>query len=176
MVIEISKKEIDFDILINNAGITNDALFLRMDFEKWKSVIDTNLNSSFLLANILSKSMIKKKWGRIVNITSVVGHTGNYGQANYSASKAGIVGMSKSIAIELAKRNITVNCISPGFIDTSMTSVLSDQQRESLIGKIPMARIGTPMDVAYCVEFLVSEKSKYITGQTLHVNGGLAML
>ncbi len=173
---EILEKPIDIDILINNAGVTNDALFLRMDFEKWKSVIDTNLSSNFLLSNALSKSMIKKKWGRIVNITSVVGHTGNFGQANYSASKAGIVGMSKSIAMELAKRNITVNCISPGFIDTSMTSVLSDQQRQLLIEKIPMSRIGTPMDVACCVEFLVSEKSKYVTGQTLHVNGGLAML
>ena len=173
---EINSNSVDFDILINNAGVTNDALFLRMDLEKWQKVIDTNLKANFLLTSALSKNMIKKKWGRIINITSVVGHTGNFGQSNYSASKAGIVGMSKSIALELAKRNITVNCIAPGFIETSMTSVLSDSQRESLIEKIPMGRIGSPEDVANCVEFLVSDKSKYVTGQTLHVNGGLAML
>ena len=173
---EIEKNSIDFDILINNAGITNDALFLRMDLEKWQRVIDTNLKANFLLTSALSKKMIKKKWGRIINITSVVGHTGNFGQSNYSASKAGIVGMSKSIALELAKRNITVNCIAPGFIETSMTSVLSESQRKSLIEKIPMGKIGSPLDVANCVEFLVSDKSEYVTGQTLHVNGGLAML
>ena len=173
---EINTNSIDFDILINNAGVTNDALFLRMDLEKWQRVIDTNLKANFLLTSALSKIMIKKKWGRIINITSVVGHTGNFGQSNYSASKAGIVGMSKSIALELAKRNITVNCMSPGFIETSMTAVLSDSQRKSLIEKIPMGRIGSPEDVANCVEFLVSDKSKYVTGQTLHVNGGLAML
>ena len=173
---EIDTNSIDFDILINNAGITNDALFLRMDLEKWQRVIDTNLKANFLLTSALSKSMIKKKWGRIINITSVVGHTGNFGQSNYSASKAGIVGMSKSIALELAKRNITVNCIAPGFIETSMTAVLSESQRKSLIEKIPMGKIGSPSDVANCVEFLISEKSEYVTGQTLHVNGGLAML
>ena len=173
---EIDTNSIDFDILINNAGITNDALFLRMDLEKWQRVIDTNLKANFLLTSALTKNMIKKKWGRIINITSVVGHTGNFGQSNYSASKAGIVGMSKSIALELAKRNITVNCIAPGFIETSMTAVLSESQRKSLIEKIPMGKIGSPLDVANCVEFLVSEKSKYVTGQTLHVNGGLAML
>ena len=176
IITEIDEKSIKIDILINNAGITNDALFLRMDIHKWRNVIETNLNSNFILSNAVSKNMIKNKWGRIINITSVVGHTGNFGQANYSASKAGIIGMSKSIALELAKRNITVNCISPGFIETSMTSVLSDQQRKSLIEKIPMGQIGSVEDVAYCVEFLVSEKSKYITGQTIHVNGGLAML
>ena len=173
---DINNKSIDFDILINNAGVTNDALFLRMDLEKWKHVVDTNLKSNFLLSSALSKSMIKKKWGRIINITSVVGHTGNFGQSNYSASKAGILGMSKSIALELAKRNITVNCIAPGFIETSMTAVLSESQRESLIEKIPMGKIGSPKDVANCVEFLVSDKSEYVTGQTIHVNGGLAML
>ena len=173
---EIETNSIDFDILINNAGITNDALFLRMDLEKWQRVIDTNLKANFLLTSALSKKMIKKKWGRIINITSVVGHTGNFGQSNYSASKAGIVGMSKSIALELAKRNITVNCIAPGFIETSMTAILSESQRKSLIEKIPMGKIGSPLDVANCVEFLVSEKSEYVTGQTLHVNGGLAML
>ena len=173
---EINTNSIDFDILINNAGVTNDSLFLRMDLEKWQKVIDINLKANFLLTSALSKNMIKKKWGRIINITSVVGHTGNFGQSNYSASKAGIVGMSKSIALELAKRNITVNCIAPGFIETSMTAVLSESQRESLIEKIPMGKIGLPNDVANCVEFLVSEKSEYVTGQTLHVNGGLAML
>ncbi len=176
IITEIDEKSINIDILINNAGITNDALFLRMDIKKWRKVIETNLNSNFILSNAVSKNMIKKKWGRIINITSVVGHTGNFGQANYSASKAGIIGMSKSVALELAKRNITVNCISPGFIETSMTAVLSDQQRKSLIEKIPMGQIGSAEDVAYCVEFLVSEKSKYITGQTIHINGGLAML
>ena len=173
---EINSNSIDFEILINNAGVTNDALFLRMDLEKWQKVIDTNLKANFLLTSALSKNMIKKKWGRIINITSVVGHTGNFGQSNYSASKSGILGMSKSIALELAKRNITINCIAPGFIETSMTAVLSESQRESLIEKIPMGKIGSPEDVANCVEFLVSEKSEYITGQTLHVNGGLAML
>ncbi len=176
VIAEMNKRSIDVDILINNAGITNDSLFLRMDIDKWRNVIETNLSSNFILSNAVSKHMIKKKWGRIINITSVVGHTGNFGQANYSASKAGIIGMSKSVAMELAKRNITVNCISPGFIETSMTAVLSDQQREALIDKIPMGEIGSAKDVAYCVEFLVSEKSKYITGQTIHVNGGLAML
>ena len=174
IITEIDEKSID--ILINNAGITNDALFVRMDINKWRNVIETNLSSNFILSNAVSKNMIKKKWGRIINITSVVGHTGNFGQANYSASKAGIIGMSKSVALELAKRNVTVNCISPGFIETSMTAVLSDQQRKSLIEKIPMGQIGSAQDVAYCVEFLVSEKSKYITGQTIHINGGLAML
>ena len=176
MIDEISWRSIEIDILINNAGITDDSLFIRMDFEKWNNVINTNLNSTFLLTNALSRIMIKKKWGRIINITSVVGHTGNFGQSNYTASKLGIVGMSKSIASELAKRNITVNCISPGFIDTTMTDVLSEDQKKVIIDKIPMGVIGSAIDVAYCVEFLASEKSKYITGQTLHVNGGLAML
>ncbi len=176
VITELNEKSVEIDILINNAGITNDALFLRMDIDKWRSVIETNLTSNFVLSNAVSKNMIKKKWGRIINITSVVGHTGNFGQANYSASKAGIIGMSKSVALELAKRNITVNCISPGFIETSMTAVLSDQHRKSLVDKIPMGKIGSAQDVAYCVEFLASEKSKYITGQTIHVNGGLAMI
>ena len=176
MTNEISQKSINIDILVNNAGITKDSLFLRMDFEKWNSVINTNLNSNFLLTNLISKNMIKNRWGRIINITSVIGHTGNFGQTNYSASKAGIIGMSKSIALELAKRNITVNCIAPGFIETSMTSVLNDEQKKLIIEKIPLGTIGSPEDVANCVEFLASEKSRYITGQTIHVNGGLAML
>tara|TARA_B100000963_G_scaffold110462_1_gene96179 strand:+ start:150 stop:869 length:720 start_codon:yes stop_codon:yes gene_type:complete len=164
------------DILINNAGITDDSLFLRMTPEKWESVINTNLTSNFLLTNLVSKSMIKNKWGRIVNITSVVGHTGNIGQSNYCASKAGVVAMSKSIAIELAKRNVTVNCISPGFIKTKMTEILTDEQKNKILEKIPLGEIGLPEDIAHCVAFLVSEHSRYITGETIHINGGLAML
>jgi len=176
MIKEITDNKINIDILVNNAGVTNDSLFIRMDKNKWENVIETNLNSNFHLTSSLSKQMMKNKWGRIINITSVIGHTGNFGQSNYSASKAGIIAMSKSVALELAKRNITVNCISPGFIETSMTSVLSEEQKKSILDKIPIGEIGSPMDVAYCVQFLASEKSKYITGQTLHVNGGLAML
>ncbi len=175
-ILNMQKESINIDILINNAGVTNDGLLLRMDLEKWNNVIDTNLRSNFLLTNLLSKNMIKNKWGRIINITSIIGHTGNYGQSNYSASKAGILGFSKSIALELAKRNITVNCISPGFIETKMTSSLSEEQKNAIIDKIPIGKIGLPIDVANCVEFLASEKSNYITGQTIHVNGGLLML
>ena len=173
---KISMKNLQIDVLVNNAGVTDDSLFLRMDLKKWNKVINTNLNSNFMISNFFSKQMIKKKWGRIVNITSVVGHTGNAGQSNYTASKAGIIGMTKSIAIELAKRNITVNSISPGFIDTEMTASLSDEQKDFIKNKIPLARIGRPEDVAYCVKFLVSDQANYITGQTIHVNGGLAML
>ena len=173
---KISMKNLQIDVLVNNAGVTDDSLFLRMDLEKWNKVINTNLNSNFMISNFFSKQMIKKKWGRIVNISSVVGHTGNAGQSNYTASKAGIIGMTKSVAIELAKRNITVNSVSPGFIDTEMTAALSEEQKEFIKNKIPLARIGKPEDVAYCVKFLVSEEANYITGQTIHVNGGLAML
>ena len=173
---KISTKNLQIDVLVNNAGVTDDSLFLRMDLKKWNKVINTNLNSNFMISNFFSKQMIKKKWGRIVNITSVVGHTGNAGQSNYTASKAGVIGMTKSIAIELAKRNITVNSISPGFIDTEMTASLSDEQKDFIKNKIPLARIGKPEDVAYCVKFLVSDQANYITGQTIHVNGGLAML
>lgn len=173
---KIIKDKINIDILVNNAGINNDSLFLRMNSDKWEDVIKTNLTSNFHLTNQISKLMIKQRWGRIINITSVVGHTGNVGQANYSASKAGIIGMSKSIALELAKRNITVNCISPGFIESNMTDLLSENQKESILKKIPLESIGSPYDVAYCVNFLASEESRYITGETIHVNGGLAML
>ena len=176
MIKEIANNNINIDILVNNAGVTDDGLFIRMDKNKWKNVIDINLNSNFYLTSSLSKQMMKNKWGRIINITSVIAHTGNFGQSNYSASKAGIIAMSKSIALELAKRNVTVNCISPGFIETAMTSALSDEQKRSIIDKIPIGKIGSPVDVAYCVQFLASDKSKYITGQTLHVNGGMAML
>ena len=173
---KIIKDKINVDILVNNAGINNDSLFLRMNSDKWENVIKTNLTSNFHLTNQISKLMIKQRWGRIINITSVVGHTGNLGQANYSASKAGIIGMSKSIALELAKRNITVNCVSPGFIESNMTDLLSENQKESILKKIPLESIGSPYDVAYCVNFLASEESRYITGETIHVNGGLAML
>ena len=173
---KIIKDNINVDILVNNAGINNDSLFLRMNSDKWENVIKTNLTSNFHLTNQISKLMIKQRWGRIINITSVVGHTGNLGQANYSASKAGIIGMSKSIALELAKRNITVNCISPGFIESNMTDLLSENQKESILKKIPLESIGSPYDVANCVNFLASEESRYITGETIHVNGGLAML
>ena len=173
---EISAKGVKFDILINNAGVTSDSLFLRMDRKKWDSVMQTNLNANFSLTNAISKTMIKNRWGRIINITSIIAHTGNVGQANYSASKAGLVAMSKSVAQELARRNITVNCISPGFIETNMTSVLSDDQQKAILSKIPMGKIGSPLDVANCVKFLVSEESNYITGQTIHINGGMAML
>jgi|TARA_B100000287_G_scaffold434370_1_gene498628 3-oxoacyl-[acyl-carrier protein] reductase len=173
---KITKDNLPIDILVNNAGITDDSLFIRMNFEKWDNVIQTNLNSNFMLTNLFSKIMIKKRWGRIINITSIVGHTGNMGQANYSASKAGIIGMTKSIAAELAKWNITVNSISPGFIKTNMTDNLNDEQRKSIINKIPLGRIGSPYDVANCVKFLASEDSSYITGETVHVNGGMAML
>ena len=173
---KIIKDKINVDILVNNAGINDDSLFLRMNSDKWENVIKTNLTSNFHLTNQISKLMIKQRWGRIINITSVVGHTGNLGQANYSASKAGIIGMSKSIALELAKRNITVNCVSPGFIESNMTDLLSENQKESILKKIPLESIGSPYDVAYCVNFLASEESRYITGETIHVNGGLAML
>ena len=163
------------DILINNAGITNDSLFIRMTTNKWIDTINTNLNSNFFITNKITKNMLKNRWGRIINITSVVCHSGNVGQSNYTAAKAGIIGMSKSIAIELASRNITVNCISPGFIQTNMTKDLSDKQKEEIINKIPMKRIGVPKDVADCALFLASDKADYITGETIHVNGGMLM-
>ena len=172
----IAHKHKNIDILINNAGVTLDSLFIRMDIERWNQVIDINLNSNFLLTNFFIKNMLKNRWGRIINITSVVCHTGNPGQTNYCASKAGIIAMSKSIALEVAKRGITVNCISPGFIETSMTEKLSDLQKESIIKSIPMSRVGHPDDVAHCALFLASENSKYMTGQTLHVNGGITMI
>jgi 3-oxoacyl-[acyl-carrier protein] reductase len=163
------------DILINNAGMTKDNLSLRMKDEEWKKVIDINLTSTFLLSKYAIKKMLKTKYGRVVNITSVVGHTGNAGQANYSASKAGIIGMSKSLANEYAKKNITVNCVSPGFIDTSMTSNIAEKVKLYLTSRIPMGRLGTAKDVSNCVAFLSSEQASYITGETIHVNGGMYM-
>ena len=163
------------DCLINNAGITQDNLAIRMSIEEWKKVIDINLTSTFLMSKFAIKKMLKNKSGKIVNITSVVGHTVNIGQANYSASKAGIVAMSKSFAIEYAKKNINVNCISPGFIKTVMTDKIDEKFKEAIISKIPSARFGEPEDIANAVLFLISKQSDYINGETLHVNGGMYM-
>ena len=163
------------DCLVNNAGITQDNLAIRMSFEEWQNVISINLTSSFLISKFAIKKMLKNKSGKIVNITSVVGHTGNVGQANYTASKAGIIAMSKSLAIEYAKKNININCISPGFIKTAMTDKLDEKFKEAIISKIPSARLGEPNDIANAVVFLCSNESNYINGETLHINGGLYM-
>jgi len=163
------------DILINNAGVNSDNLSLRMSYEEWKKVIDINLTSTFLLSKYSIKKMLKNKFGRVVNITSVVGHTGNPGQSNYSASKAGIIGMSKSLANEYAKKNITVNCVSPGFIVSDMTMNIAEKVKLYLTSRIPMGKLGTGEDVSNCVAFLSSEQASYITGETIHVNGGLYM-
>ena len=163
------------DCMINNAGITQDNLAIRMSIDEWKRVIDINLTSTFLMSKFAIKKMLKNKSGKIVNITSVVGHTGNIGQANYTASKAGIVAMSKSLAIEYAKKNININCISPGFIKTAMTDKIDEKFKEVIISKIPSARLGEPEDIANAVLFLTSNQSDYINGETLHVNGGMYM-
>ena len=161
------------DCIINNAGITKDNLTIRMNLEEWSKVIDINLTSTFLMCKYSIKKMLKNKSGKIINITSVVGHTGNVGQANYTASKAGIVAMSKSLAIEYAKKNINVNCISPGFISTAMTDQIDEKHKETIIAKIPSNRLGKPEDIANAVAFLSSDQSDYINGETLHVNGGM---
>ena len=161
------------DCIINNAGITKDNLTIRMSLEEWTNVIDINLTSTFLMCKYSIKKMLKNKSGKIINITSVVGHTGNVGQANYTASKAGIVAMSKSLAIEYAKKNINVNCISPGFINTAMTDQIDEKHKEAIIAKIPSNRLGKPEDIANAVAFLSSDQSDYINGETLHVNGGM---
>ena len=163
------------DCIINNAGITKDNLAIRMSIEEWQKVIDINLTSTFLISKFAIKKMLKNKKGKIINITSVVGHTGNLGQANYTASKAGIVAMSKSLAIEYAKKNININCISPGFIKTNMTDKIDDKFKEAIISKIPSARLGEPQDIANAALFLSSENSNYINGETIHVNGGMYM-
>jgi len=163
------------DILINNAGTNMDNLSLRMKVEEWKKVIDINLTSTFLLSKYAIKKMLRNKFGRVVNITSVVGHTGNLGQANYSASKAGIIGMSKSLAIEYAKKNITVNCVSPGFIISDMTMNIAEKVKLYLTSRIPIGKLGTGEDVSNCVAFLSSEQASYVTGETIHVNGGMYM-
>ena len=163
------------DILVNNAGINVDNLSLRMKEEEWKNVIDVNLTSTFLLSKFAIKKMLKNKFGRVVNITSVVAHTGNLGQTNYSATKAGIIGMSKSLAIEYAKKNITINCISPGFIVSDMTMNIAEKVKLYLTTRIPMGKLGTGEDVSNCAAFLSSDQASYITGETLHVNGGMYM-
>ena len=163
------------DAIVNNAGITQDNLAIRMSLDEWQKVININLTSTFLMSKFAIKKMLKNKSGKIVNITSVVGHTGNLGQANYTASKAGIVALSKSLAIEYAKKNININCISPGFIQTAMTDKIDDKFKEVIISKIPSARLGEPDDIANAVLFLSSDQSNYINGETLHVNGGMYM-
>ena len=163
------------DCLVNNAGITQDNLAIRMSLEEWKKVIDINLTSTFLLSKFAIKKMLKNKSGKIINITSVVGHTGNLGQANYTASKAGVVAMSKTLAAEYAKKRINVNCISPGFIKTAMTDQIEEKFKEIIVSKIPSARLGEPEDIANAVLFLASNQSDYINGETLHVNGGMYM-
>ena len=164
------------DILVNNAGLTRDGLFMRMKDEDWDLVLRVNLDAAFRLSRAAIRGMMKKRWGRIVTITSVVGTTGNAGQANYAASKAALVGMSKALAAEVASRNVTVNCVAPGFIATPMTDVLNDKQRESILGTIPAGRLGAPDDIGAAVVYLVSDEAGYMTGQTLHVNGGMAMI
>ena len=165
----------NLDCVVNNAGITQDNLAIRMSLEEWQKVININLTSTFLISKSAIKKMLKNKSGKIVNLTSVVGHTGNLGQANYTASKAGIIAMSKSLAIEYAKKNININCISPGFIKTAMTDKLDDKFKEAIISKIPSARLGDPDDIANAVLFMCSNQSDYINGETLHVNGGMYM-
>ncbi len=164
------------DILVNNAGLTRDGLAVRMKDEDWQRVIDVDLTAGFRLARAALRGMMKRRWGRIVGIASVVGVTGNAGQANYAAAKAGMIGMSKSLAAEVASRGITVNCVAPGFITTAMTEKLNEEQKNRLLGAIPAARFGTPADVAASVVFLASDEAAYVTGQTLHVNGGMAMI
>ena len=171
----ITKLGGSLNCIVNNAGITKDNLAIRMNLDEWTKVIEVNLTSTFLLSKFAIKKMLKNKSGKIINITSVVGHTGNLGQANYTASKAGIVAMSKSLAIEYAKKNININCISPGFIKTNMTEKIDEKFKEMIVSKIPSARLGEPEDIANAVLFLASEQSNYINGETLHVNGGLYM-
>ncbi|MBS0124210.1 3-oxoacyl-ACP reductase FabG [Thetidibacter halocola] len=164
------------DILVNNAGITRDNLFMRMSEEEWSAVLEVNLTSTFRLCKGVLRGMMKARWGRIVNISSVVGATGNPGQGNYAAAKAGMIGMSKSLAYEVASRGITVNAVAPGFIETAMTDKLNDDQKASILGQIPSGRMGTPDEIAAAVLYLASPEAGYVTGATLHVNGGMAML
>ncbi len=174
--IDGAEKKLDgIDVLVNNAGITLDNLSIRLSEEDWKKVLDINLTSTFLMCKSTIKRMLKKKYGKIINITSIVGHTGNLGQANYSASKAGIVAFSKSLAIEYAKKNININCVSPGFIKTEMTDKINEDFKNKLISKIPAGNLGTGQDVSNCVAFLASDMSNYINGETIHVNGGMYM-
>jgi 3-oxoacyl-[acyl-carrier protein] reductase len=164
------------DILVNNAGLTRDQLAMRMSDEDWQTVIDVNLTAGFRLSRAVLRGMMKRRWGRIVAITSVVGATGNPGQANYAASKAGMVGMTKALAAEVASRGITVNCLAPGFIATPMTDALNDEQRAAILSRVPVGRLGDPADIAAGVLYLASEEASYVTGHTLHINGGMAMI
>src|SRR5471032_123561 len=164
------------DILVNNAGITKDNLFMRMKDEEWDQVIAVNLTAAFRLSRAVLRGMMKKRWGRIIQITSVVGATGNPGQGNYAAAKAGLVGMTKSLAAEVASRNITVNAVAPGFIQTAMTDVLTDQQKELISQRIPAGRMGLPDEIAAAVTYLASQEAAYVTGETIHINGGMAMI
>ncbi|QEL65145.1 3-ketoacyl-[acyl-carrier-protein] reductase [Oryzomicrobium terrae] len=172
---EIEKEFAPISILVNNAGITRDNLAMRMKDEEWDAVIDTNLKAVFRLSKAVMRGMMKARAGRIVNVTSVVGHAGNPGQANYCAAKAGVSGMTRSLARELGSRNITVNCVAPGFIDTDMTKVLEEKQKEALVASIPLGRLGAPEDIAAAVLFLASPSAAYVTGTTIHVNGGMHM-
>lgn len=164
------------DILVNNAGLTRDGLFLRMKNDDWDQVLAVNLTAGFVLCRAALRGMMKRRHGRVIGITSIVGVTGNPGQANYAASKAGMIGMSKSLAAEVASRNITVNCIAPGFIETSMTAELNDKQKEGILGSVPMGRLGSAGEIAATAVFLASSEAGYVTGQTLHVNGGMVMI
>ena len=164
------------DILVNNAGLARDGLMMRMSDEDWQAVLDVNLSAAFRLSRAALRGMMRARWGRIVSITSVVGQTGNAGQANYAASKAGLVGMTKALAAEIASRGITVNCVAPGFITTAMTESLDDAQRQNMLANIPGGRFGSPRDVAGAVAYLASDEAAYVTGQSLHVNGGMAMI
>ena len=164
------------DILVNNAGLTRDGLAIRMKDDDWETVLNVNLGAAFRLSRAALKGMMSRRWGRIVSITSIVGVTGNGGQANYSASKAGLIGMSKSLAQEMAPRNVTVNCVAPGFIVTAMTDALTEDQKNRMLGAIPAGYLGEPKDIAGAVAYLASDEARYVTGQTLHVNGGMAMI
>lgn len=176
LIPDVCTKTGRLDILVNNAGITRDGLIMRMKDEDWDDVLAVNLSATFRLCRAASKVMMRQRFGRIINITSIVGVTGNPGQANYCAAKAGLIGLSKSMAQELATRGITVNCVAPGFIASPMTDVLSDKARDALLEGIPQKRIGTPEDIAFAVAFLADENASYVTGHTLHVNGGMAMI
>ncbi len=169
------KKFKKIDILVNNAGINKDALSIRMSDNQWNEVIQLNLSSTFKLSQMVIRNMIKQKWGRIIGISSIIGIGGNAGQANYAASKAGMIGMHKSLALEVASRGITVNCIAPGFIESPMTQALSEEQKSLMLKKIPVGKVGTPEDVARCVAFLTSDKASFITGSTININGGMLM-
>ena len=174
--IEVVNKKLDgLEILVNNAGITLDNLSIRLTEENWKKVLDINLTSTFLMCKFSIKKMLKKKYGKIINVTSIVGHTGNLGQANYAASKAGILAFSKTLAIEYAKKNININCVSPGFIKTEMTDKISEEFKKILINKIPQGELGSGEDVSNCIAFLASDLASYINGETIHVNGGMYM-